>query len=147
MPEELTAFLSFLPQEVKGVPLRHALEVRHDTFRCEQFIDLVRQANVAVVFADTDEYPSFADVTADFIYGRLMKTASEVPTGYTKPALAKWAERARAWARGSEPGDLPKIEASAPTVRPRDVFLFFISGAKERAPLAARQLVKDLAET
>jgi uncharacterized protein YecE (DUF72 family) len=142
VPEELTKFLSFLPDEVKGVRLRHALEVRHASFETEQFIDLVRAANVAVVFADTDEYPSFADVTADFIYGRLMKTVSEEPTGYSKPALKKWAERAHAWASGREPVDLRKIAQSAPKANPRDVFLFFISGAKERAPLAARQLLQ-----
>jgi uncharacterized protein YecE (DUF72 family) len=140
--EEITAFLSFLPKEVNGAPLRHALEVRHPTFKSEQFIDLVRAANVAVVFADTDEYPSFADVTADFIYGRLMKTVSEEPTGYSKSALKKWAERADAWASGGEPRDLPKVTHSAPDVRARDVFLFFISGAKERAPLAAHQLAQ-----
>jgi uncharacterized protein YecE (DUF72 family) len=143
---EIATFLGFLPRELRGVQLRHALEVRHETFKCEQFLDLVRAANVAVVFADTDKYPSFADVTADFIYGRLMKTVSSEPTGYSKPALHAWAERARAWARGSEPTDLPKIVPATPPVRPRDVFLFFISGAKERAPLAARQLVQDVRE-
>jgi uncharacterized protein YecE (DUF72 family) len=144
--EELATFLGFLPKEVDGVKLRHALEVRHDSFKCEQFLDLVRAANVAVVFADTDEHPSFAEVTADFIYGRLMKTISTEPTGYTDADLRKWADRARAWARGGEPKDLPKISQSVPAAQPRDVFLFFISGAKERAPLAARrlrELVKD----
>jgi uncharacterized protein YecE (DUF72 family) len=138
--EEIATFLSFLPQESQGVRLRHALEVRHDTFKCEQFLDLVRAANVAVVFADTDKYPSFADVTADFVYGRLMNTVSSEPTGYTTAALEQWAERARAWATGKEPADLPKVSSAPPAVKPRDVFLFFISGAKERAPLAARHL-------
>jgi uncharacterized protein YecE (DUF72 family) len=145
-PEEIATFLSFLPKDLRGVQLRHALEVRHETFKCEQFLDLVRAANVAVVFADTDKYPSFADVTADFIYGRLMKTVPSEPTGYSQAALSAWAERARAWARGSEPTDLPKVVQSTPPARPRDVFLFFISGAKERAPLAARQLVQDVRE-
>ena len=142
--EEIATFLSFLPQELKGVRLRHALEVRHDTFKCEQFLALVRAANVAVVFADTNEHPSFADVTADFIYGRLMKTVSSEPTGYTTDALLQWADRARAWASGKEPKDLPKVLSAASVVRPRDVFLFFISGAKERAPLAARYLAEQL---
>lgn len=143
--EEIAKFLSFLPREVRGVRLRHALEVRHDSFKCEQFLDLARAANVAVVFADTDEYPSFADVTADFIYGRLMKTVSAEPTGYTKAALAQWAKRARAWAGGGEPKGLPKVVSTAPPVQPRDVFLFFISGAKERAPLAAKHLAQEVA--
>jgi uncharacterized protein YecE (DUF72 family) len=141
---EMAKFLSFLPRETRKVRLRHALEVRHPSFMCEQFIDLVRAANVAVVFADSDEHPSFADVTADFIYGRLMKTVSAEPTGYAKKSLSRWAERAKAWAKGGEPGDLPKVTSAKPGVRPRDVFLFFISGAKERAPLAAQQLAREL---
>jgi uncharacterized protein YecE (DUF72 family) len=142
--EEIKTFLSFLPPERSGVRLRHALEVRHETFMCAQFLDLVRAANVAVVFADTDEYPSFADVTADFVYGRLMKTSSAEPTGYSLPVLQQWAQRAKAWARGDEPDDLPKVLPTPPAARERDVFLFFISGAKERAPLAARQLLQEL---
>lgn len=142
--EEIGAFLEFLPKEAQGTPLRHALEVRHATFECEEFLDLVRAANVAVVFADTDEYPSFADVTADFVYGRLMKTVSSEPTGYTKAALKQWANRAREWASGAEPDDLRKVSDRAPAKKPRDVFLFFISGAKERAPLAARQLAANV---
>ena len=142
--EEIATFLGFLPRDVDGVKLRHALEVRHETFKCEQFLDLVRAANVAVVFADTDDHPSFADVTADFVYGRLMKTVSSEATGYSEAALRTWADRARAWARGNEPGDLPKVSSAAPTSQPRDVFLFFISGAKERAPLAATRLRKEV---
>jgi uncharacterized protein YecE (DUF72 family) len=142
--DELATFLAYLPREARGVPLRHALEVRHKSFMCEAFLDLARSARVAVVFADSDEYPSFADVTGDFIYGRLMRTVSAEPTGYSQAALEAWAERARGWASGSEPSDLPKISASAAPTQPRDVFLFFISGAKERAPLAARQLAENV---
>jgi uncharacterized protein YecE (DUF72 family) len=142
--EEVRTFVSFLPKEVKGVQVRHALEVRHKSFMCAEFIDCARAAGVAVVFADTDEYPSFADVTADFIYGRLMRTVSHEPTGYSKSALATWAERATQWSRGGEPKDLPKILDQAPQNTARDVFLFFISGAKERAPLAARELANNL---
>jgi len=144
--EEIATFLSFLPREANGVELRHALEVRHRTFMCEAFIDLAREMSVAVVFADTDEHPSFADVTGSFIYGRLMRTVSEEPTGYSLDALRAWAERARLWASGWEPNDLPKVVPAAPSVEPRDVFLFFISGAKERAPLAARELARLVRE-
>jgi uncharacterized protein YecE (DUF72 family) len=144
--QEIATFLEFLPREASGVALRHALEVRHKTFMCEEFLDLVRGANVAVVFADSDAYPSFADVTADFIYGRLMRTVSAEPTGYPTAALKTWAERAKQWAQGGEPRDLPKAGNKAPTKQARDVFLFFISGAKERAPLAARELAKNVRE-
>ena len=141
---EIETFLSYLPREARGVPLRHAFEVRHKTFMCEEFLDLARATGVAVVCADADEYPSFADVTGDFVYGRLRRTVSSEPTGYTKPALEQWARRAQLWANGGEPNDLPKVSATAPPSKPRDVFLFFISGAKERAPLAARELAKHV---
>jgi uncharacterized protein YecE (DUF72 family) len=144
--QEIRTFLGFLPPEASGVRLRHALEVRHKTFMCEEFLELARGANVAVVFADSDVYPSFADVTADFVYGRLMRTVSDEPCGYQLAALKSWAERAKLWAKGSEPNDLPKAGASAPAEQARDVFLFFISGAKERAPLAARELAKNVRE-
>jgi uncharacterized protein YecE (DUF72 family) len=142
--EEVAKFFSYLPREAHGVPLRHAFEVRHKTFMCDAFVDLAREAGVAIVFADSDTYPSFADVTADFIYGRLMRTVSEEPTGYSKPALKQWAERAQRWASGGEPQDLPKVSTVAAPTKPRDVFLFFISGAKERAPLAARELAENV---
>jgi len=142
--QEIAAFLALLPEEAAGTPLRHALEVRHESFLCAQFLELVRSRNVAVVFADTDAYPSFADVTGDFVYGRLMRTVSAEPTGYAQPALRAWSARARTWASGAEPTDLPKIDSSPPASKPRDVFLFFIGGAKERAPLAAHQLARYL---
>lgn len=142
--EEVAAFFSFLPREVRGVRLRHAFEVRHESFMCEAFVDLARAAGVAIVFADSTDYPSFADVTADFIYGRLMRTVSAEPTGYSTLALQQWAERAQRWASGGEPIDLCKVGAGTPSSMPRDVFLFFISGAKERAPLAALELAKHV---
>lgn len=142
--KEIAAFLSYLPREVRGIELRHALEVRHATFMCEQFVDLARDARAAIVFADTDKYPSFADVTGDFIYGRLMRTVSTEPTGYSASALKQWAARAQQWARGGEPDDLPKIGKAFAPAKSRDVFLFFISGAKERAPLAARELLNQV---
>ena len=143
-PAEIETFLGFLPREVRGVPLRHALEVRHASFMCEQFLDLARAARVAIVLADTDAYPSFADVTGDFVYARLMRTVSAEPTGYSKQALSAWASRAQRWAAGDEPNDLPKIGKTAPAAQARDVFLFFISGAKERAPLAACELLNQV---
>lgn len=142
--DELATFFTYLPEQARGVRLRHALEVRHNTFLSEKFLDLARAAGVTVVFADSDEYPSFADITGDFVYGRLMRTISSEPTGYSTSALRTWAERARLWASGAEPGDLPKVSASSPASKPRDVFLFFIGGAKERAPLAARQLAGNI---
>ena len=145
--KEMSTFLSYLPREVRGIELRHALEVRHATFMCEQFVDLARAAGTAIVFADTDAYPSFADVTGSFIYGRLMRTVSAEPAGYPPDVLQQWATRARQWTRGGEPHDLPKVSQTTPVAKARDVFLFFISGAKERAPLAARELLKRVTST
>lgn len=142
--DDIERFLKLLPHEAAGARVRHALEVRHASFRCTQLLDMARRHGVAIVFADTDKYPSFADVTADFVYGRLMRTVSAEPAGYAAAELRAWSERARAWARGDEPRDLPKLDFEAPPRQPRDVFLFFIGGAKERAPLAARRLAADL---
>jgi uncharacterized protein YecE (DUF72 family) len=142
---DLEAFLKLLPGEWAGRPLRHALEARHDSFRTTEFLDLARRYAVTTVFADTDEYPSFADVTGDFVYARLMRTKSTQPTGYTKPALNKWLARAQTWAQGGEPDDLPRVGKPAAKRQPRDVFLYFISGAKERNPAAAAYIVRQLA--
>ncbi len=147
-PEDFEAFLSRLPKEVDGLPLRHALDVRHASFMTPAYLKLARQYGCATVFADTDEHPSFADPTGDFIYARLMRCESALPSGYAPEALGAWAERARVWASGAEPADLPRVEntaAAANVAQPRDVFMFFISGAKERAPAAAVELLKRLA--
>ena len=94
---EVDDFLGMLPAEVDGIPLRHALEVRHESFMTPEYLQIAREHRVATVFADTDEHPSFADVTADFIYARLMRTVSTEPTGYARTALATWAMRAGQW--------------------------------------------------
>ena len=109
------------------------------------FIALARGHGFATVFTDSGEYPSFADVTADFVYARLMRSRSGIATGYPRDELAEWAKRAREWAAGGEPGDLPKIAADPPQSRPREVFIQFISAAKERNPAAAMALMRMLA--
>ena len=143
-PEDFEAFLKLLPGEIRGRRLRHALDVRHESFANRDFIALARRYRAATVFSDTDDYPSFADVTADFVYARLKRTVASVKTGYRKQALDEWARRARTWAQGFDPADLPRIDKMRGTSRPRDVFVFFIAGAKERAPAAARELLARL---
>lgn len=126
-PEDFEGFLKLLPREIKGRPLRHALEVRSPTFRDPRFFDLARTYNTAVVFADDDDFPEIDEATADFTYARLMRSQADVETGYTANALDGWAKRAKGWAsRG-------------------DVFVYFISGAKERAPAAAQALIERVA--
>ena len=142
-PDDLSRFLDLLPPEMNGRRLQHVLEVRHPTFACEQFIDMARKKGVSMVFADTDEYPSFADVSGEVVYARLMRAESEIPTGYQPEAIETWAARGKVWAEGGEPEGLPRLAGPAPK-KPRDVFLFFISGAKERNPAAAKALIAQI---
>ena len=139
------AFCELLPKNANGRALRHVLDVRDASFVDASFIALARRHGFATVFTDSPEHPSFADVTADFVYARLMRSRSEIATGYPASELAAWATRAREWARGDEPADLPKILDEAPPLQPRDVFVQFISAAKERNPAAAMALQAMLA--
>jgi uncharacterized protein YecE (DUF72 family) len=142
--DEIGAFLRLLPKQTDGVRLRHALEARHESFLDERFVALLREENVACVLVDGEGRPAIADATADFVYARLRRMREDRATGYAAKALGLWAERARAWERGDTP-DLPLLAAPAET-RPRDVFVFMIDGAKQRAPAAAMALMKRLAQ-
>lgn len=138
------AFLQLLPADVGGIPLRHVMDVRHDSFKTPDYLALARRHRVATVFTDSDDYPSFADLTGDFLYARLMRSQAEVPTGYTLPVIDAFAACARCWAAGDEPAGLPRVEPAPPPGMPRDVFLYFINGAKERAPAGAMALIACL---
>ena len=135
--DDLAAFLEHLPRELNGHRLRHVLEVRHPSFMCESYVTLARSHAVPTVFTDSADYPSLADLTGDFTYARLMRSADDIPTGYAPAALDRWAEHAESWAAGSDPGELPHAAAPQPASQPRDVFVFFISSAKHRNPAAA----------
>ena len=140
------AFLLLLPGERDGVQLRHALEVRHETFLVPEFVALARKHNAAIVLADSAKYPLIADATADLMYMRLQRTEERVVTGYTSRALKQWAKRAITYETGGMPDDLPAL-AKAPVSqkkKKRDVFVYFISGAKVRAPAAALALLTQL---
>ena len=138
------AFLSLLPASVSGLALRHVMEVRHLSFMGPAYLALARQHQATTVFADSEEHPSFADPTGPLVYARLMRTRTDEPLGYPPTELDAWAARCRAWAGGDIPADLPHIEASPAASGPRDVFVYFISGAKERAPAAAQALIARL---
>ena len=142
-PEDFERFLQLLPPKLGERRMRHVLDVRHKSFANPEFAALVRKHEAAIVFSDTDEFPSFADVTADFVYARLMRSVAFEPTGYAPAALQAWAKRAKTWERGAEPDDLPRIGKPVDSKRAqsRDVFIYFISGAKERAPAAACALM------
>lgn len=125
--DDFAGFLDLLPDSQDGVPLRHAIEVRHESFRDPAFIAMLRERNMAVVYADSDEFPCIDEQTADFTYARLQRSQEDIETGYDAAALDKWAAQTKAWAKGD-----------------RDVFLFFIAGAKVRNPAAAQALIARL---
>ena len=143
---DIGKFLQALPAGLDGLPLRHVLEVRHKSFVDAAYVELANKHSVATVFAHTDEFPNFADVTADFVYARLRKAVATEPTGYSEADLEAWSRRARLWAAGGAPDDLPYVTDAKPPKQPRDVFIFFINGAKERAPAAAGHLLKLLGD-
>ena len=144
---DIGAFLALLPKEVDGVPIRHALEVRSKSFLVPEFVDLAAKHNVAIVYADSDDYPPIADSTADFVYARLQRSGADEATGYSATDLDQWAKRARTWSAGGVPEDLPRVidaPAKKGTKAARPVYVFFISGAKERNPAAAEALIEWL---
>jgi uncharacterized protein YecE (DUF72 family) len=143
--KELDAFLSSLPAVADKLPLRHALEVRHASFMNREFLEIARKRQVAVVYEDDATHPAFADLTSTFVYARLRRSAASVATGYSLAALKQWSSRAKTWAQGNEPTDLPRVAPKPKAaVQPRDVFIYFINGAKERAPAAAQKLLSIL---
>ena len=136
--DDFEAFLKLLPGETKGVPLRHVLEVRHKSFAVPEFVALAKKYGAAICYAHHHEYPEFADVTADFIYARLQKGEDTVPTAYQPAELDRWAARAKIWAEGGQPEDLPLADpGSKPEKKPRDVFVYIIHEGKLRAPQGA----------
>jgi len=142
--DDFEAFLKLLPASVDGLTLRHVMDVRHDSFKTESYLKLARKHKVATVFTDSDKYPSFADITGDFVYARLMRAEAGLKTGYGPKALDQWAQTVKVWAAGGEPADLPRMSDMPAAKTSRDVFVYFINGAKERAPAAAMELLKRL---
>jgi uncharacterized protein YecE (DUF72 family) len=122
------AFLALLPREIDGRALRHVVEVRHSSFVSAGFIELLRPHNIAVALVDDEKYPAITDITADFVYARLRRCAVDEPAGYSPSALDAWAARGREWHADG-----------------RDCLIFFINGAKIRAPAAAISLLARLA--
>ena len=145
-PVDFEAFVKLLPEQAGGVALRHVLDVRHESFKCAEYLALARRLHTATVFTDSPDHPAFADLTGSFVYARMMRTDASLPEGCTPRAFDQLGACARAWQAGSEPVGLPRVEAAPPlpTAQPRDVFMFFISGAKEKAPAAAQALLRRL---
>ena len=144
--DDFAAFLDLLPGEAAGRRLRHVLDVRDPAFITPDFLALARRHGMETVFTDSEDYPRFADITADFVYARLMGTRSGITNGYPDAELDAWAQRARQWAEGGDPAELPHVEAPRSGDTPCDVFVYFISAAKERNPAAAMALIERLQE-
>jgi uncharacterized protein YecE (DUF72 family) len=167
-PETFEAFLAMLPHtpadavklarrheprldgrvwlRAKGVRrLRHAVEIRHDSFRDPAFIAMLRRHKVALVCADTVEWPRLMDLTTDFVYCRLHGSEELYASGYGDAALDDWARRVAAWAAGGEPEDAERVgKAARERKSGRDVFVYFDNDAKVRAPADARGLAERL---
>jgi uncharacterized protein YecE (DUF72 family) len=169
-PERFEAFLKLLPhdtEEAAGIardhddrmkgraqlnidakrPMRHAVEIRHESFLDPAFVDMLRKYNVALVIAETArKWPMTQDITADFVYMRLHGDKEIYKSGYSDKSLDRWAKRISAWQKGSEPADAEKISPKKPpTKSPRDVFCFFDNtDVKLRAPFDAQTLMEKL---
>jgi uncharacterized protein YecE (DUF72 family) len=130
-------------------PLRHALEIRHESFRAPAFPAMLRKHGVALVVADTaGRWPLLEDVTADFVYVRLHGDKELYVSGYTRAALGRWAERIAHWRAGREPGDARRAgTASSPAMNGLDVYAYFDNDVKVRAPVDARSLRRLVART
>ena len=126
--------------------LRHAVEIRNKSFVDPEFVELLRAYQVALVVADTaGKWPYYEDVTADFIYMRLHGDEELYASGYTDAALDRWAMRIRAWNRGDQPQDAHLISTTLPASRKtRDVYCYFDTVIKVKAPVDARTLVQRL---
>ena len=140
-PEAFATFLALLPALHRGVPLRHVVEARHESFAVPEWFALLRQHGVAAAIIESDKHRLLGDLTAAFVYVRLQLNAEAEPEGYGSASLDAWADRARLWSSGQAVNDLPTITAAAEPV-PRDCFVFFISGDKVRAPDAAQAFMK-----
>jgi uncharacterized protein YecE (DUF72 family) len=141
-PADFEAFLKLLPKKVEGRAIRHAIEVRHESFAVAEFVAMARKHGVAIVVAGDSEFPQIGDVTAPFVYARIMGTQAKHKLGYPKPVLDAWAGRAQAWAVGKTPMGLETVTTAKADGKPRDVYLYVISGHKERNPAAAQALIE-----
>jgi uncharacterized protein YecE (DUF72 family) len=127
------------------LPMRHALEIRHKSFETPDFIALLRRHGIALVVADTVEWPYLEDVTADFVYLRLHGSQTLYASGYDGPALDDWARRIRSWAAGGQAETRHCLVKKPPrAARRRDVYVYFDNDAKVRAPFDASGLAQRL---
>ena len=121
------------------------MDVRHESFKTPEYLTLARRHGVATVLTESDDYPALFDPHSDLVYARIMRTESTLPEGCTPQTLDQLAGCARLLHSGGLPGGMPAPAGEpAPALASRQVFMFFISGAKERAPAAAMALMRRL---
>ena len=142
--QNFAAFLEHLPSAIDGRTIRHVLEVRHPSFATPEFIDLLRRKGAALAFVDDKDRPAIQDVTADFVYARLRRSEADEPTGYPRAALDAWVTRFRDWSEGRVPADAVHHHPDRAKAAARDCFVYFINGAKIRAPAAAVAFLERL---
>ncbi len=168
-PEKLETFFKLLPRDTEQAaacgrrhdhrlkgrawlradrrrPIRHAMEIRHESFRDPAFVALLRKHDIALVCADTVEWPLLMDLTSDFVYVRLHGSTELYRSAYGRPALKRWASRVAAWRDGKPMTDGHFISAKQPRRRRRDVFLYFDNTDKLQAPKDALSLMRMLGQ-
>ena len=143
-PDDFAKFIALLPKSVEGHPIQHALEVRNAAFNDRDFIALARAHDMAIVTSADSDFPQINDVTAPFVYARIMGTKENEEQGYAKSDLKKWAARASQWSQGQTPDGF-ETKALPGDGKPRDVFLYVISGAKAKNPHTAMGIMQHLA--
>jgi len=143
-PDDFAGFLKLLPPRVEGRAIRHAVEVRHDSFRTADVVALAREYGVAIVLAGDSRYPQIADLTAPFVYVRIMGTTEAEPRGYADEELNRWVDCAHRLASGRVPADLTTVGKAPAGKTGREVFLYVISGFKARNPSAAMAMMQRL---
>jgi uncharacterized protein YecE (DUF72 family) len=145
--EDFAGFLKLLPETQDGIALTHVLDVRHESFVDPAFVALVRAHGHSIVHTDSPEFPPIGDPAGPVHYCRLMNAREEEPTGYSAAEIDQWIAAARSWAKGEAGTAFPLAAPADPApVAPRDVFLFYINGAKVRAPHAAMATIARMGE-
>ncbi|GAB2512494.1 DUF72 domain-containing protein [Lysobacter humi (ex Lee et al. 2017)] len=139
--DDLAAFLDLLPRTLDGRPLRHVIEPSHPSFLDPAYVEVARGFGAGTVFTDAPELPALGDVTGRIVYVRLMRSRVDLADGYTADELDAWLRRARLWAQGAEVEDLPQLAPTAASTGPREVYVYFIGGAKQRNPAAAMAMI------
>ena len=140
-PAEMTAYFDMLPEKLGKLKLRHAIEVRHQSFIDGGAAALLRRYNIALVVADTaGKWPLVQAATADFVYARLHGDKKLYASGYTRQALQSWAGRIRKWMQGQAAPGIETLRVPGPARKPRAVYVYFDNDAKVKAPGDAEAL-------